>query len=255
MTQLNPSSPTDGGTTTTTVAHAAGTLSGTVTLNSFENFVYINLPSRTDRRGRIESVLANMHVDMNKVHRVEAMSTPGLGAQGCAFSHMKAIDLALENKWNHVVIFEDDFKFSVPPEEVTKRLTAFFAAYTTEWDVLMFVGNIVTSTPSKCDGVVQAKEVLAASGYVVNQRFFATLRGVYEASYNELSKPECKLRKNSPPWQEMHECRPLDVLWMPAMGAAQWFVCRPGLGQQIDGFYSDIENRPVWYHADGDGRR
>ena len=69
-----------------------------------------------------------MHVDMNKVHRVEAMSTPGLGAQGCTFSHMKAIDLALQNKWNHVAVFEDDFEFTITPDQVTKRLTAFFAA-------------------------------------------------------------------------------------------------------------------------------
>ena len=225
-------------------------LTGTVTLNSFDNFAYINLAKRDDRRKRIEGMLASFQIDPSKVHRIEALPTPELGAKGCSFSHLKAIDLAIERNWDHVVIFEDDFEFTASPTEVSKRLTDFFAAYPGDsWDVFMFVGNIVETQPTKLKDVLSAKQVLAASGYVVNRPFFNTLRLVYLSSYNELSVPEC-LKKTFVPWQKMVKCRPLDVLWMKAMQAARWFVCKPPLGRQIPG-YSDIERKPVDYNIWG----
>lgn len=221
-------------------------LTGTVALNSFDNFAYINLAKRDDRRKCIEGMLANFSVDLSKVHRIEALPTPGLGAKGCSFSHLKAIELAIERNWDHVVIFEDDFEFTVSPADVSKRLTDFFAAYPgNSWDVFMFVGNLVQTQPTKCNGVLSAKQVLAASGYVVNRPFFNTLRSVYQSSYNELSAPEC-MHKTFVPWQKMVKCRPLDVLWMNAMQAAKWFVCLPALGRQKPGF-SDIEVKKVDY--------
>jgi len=33
------------------------------------------------------------------------------GQLGCQLSHLKVVDLAIKNKWNHVAIFEDDFIF------------------------------------------------------------------------------------------------------------------------------------------------
>lgn len=228
-------------TTATTQTKPAGTLTGTVSLNSFDNFVYINLASRPDRRSQIEGVLAGMHIDMKKVHRIEAMPTPGLGAKGCSFSHLKAIELATEKNWPNVVIFEDDFEFTATPEQVTKRLTDFFKAYPDDsWDVLMLVGNIVQVVNAKVAGVLVAKQVLAASAYIVNRPFYTKLRSVYLASYMELSNPECMQKKNVA-WNKQQKCRPLDVLWMPAMQAAKWFVCKPGLGTQRKG-WSNIEN-------------
>jgi len=229
-------------TTATTQTKPAGTLTGTVSLNSFDNFVYINLASRPDRRSQIEGVLAGMHIDMKKVHRIEAMPTPGLGAKGCSFSHLKAIELATEKNWPNVVIFEDDFEFTATPEQVTKRLTDFFKAYPNDsWDVLMLVGNIVQVVNAKVAGVLVAKQVLAASAYIVNRPFYTKLRSVYLASYMELSNPECMKKKQGLPWNKQQKCRPLDVLWMPAMQAAKWFVCKPGLGTQRAG-WSNIEN-------------
>ena len=81
--------PTTAATTPTTAAPIPNAkLTGTVTLNSFDNFAYINLAKRTDRRKRIEEMLTNYSVDPSKVHRVEALPTPNLGAKGCAFSHL-----------------------------------------------------------------------------------------------------------------------------------------------------------------------
>lgn len=208
-------------------------LIGNVTLDSFDNFVYINLASRRDRRTRIEQMLASFQVDPRKVHRIGASLTPGLWDKGCSLSHLSAIELAIQRNWDHVVILEDDFEFTVSPTELSKRLTDFFAAYPgNSWDVFMFAGYPVETQPSGCNGVLLAKQVMGKSAYVVNRPFFDTLRSVYLSSYKELSEPECFSFHPFISWQKRDKCRPLDVLWMDVMQAANWFVCMPALGHE-----------------------
>merc|ERR1712070_18089 len=99
---------------------------------------------------------------------------------------------------------EDDFEFTATPEQVTTRLTDFFKAYPDDsWDVLMLVGNVVQVVNTKVTGVLVAKQVLAASAYIVNRPFYMTLRSVFLASYMELSNPECLKKKEGLPWNKM----------------------------------------------------
>lgn len=80
---------------------------------------YINLKSRVDRKKLVEKELKKIFNNFNRVsaetgikHNVcEKIS----GAVGCAFSHIKALELGLQSEAENIFIFEDDFQLEVTP--------------------------------------------------------------------------------------------------------------------------------------------
>ncbi len=90
-------------------------------INNTEQILFINLDNRKDRLEAITKQLNDQKVDMKKVHRITAHYTPGNGHLGCAKSHRDALQYALDNNFDNVIVLEDDFKFNTRPEE-TKDL-------------------------------------------------------------------------------------------------------------------------------------
>ena len=72
---------------------------------------YINLESRPDRREHVERQLSL--VGVKNAQRFNAIKLPN-GAIGCSMSHLKCLETALANDWEHVLIVEDDILFLKP---------------------------------------------------------------------------------------------------------------------------------------------
>lgn len=72
--------------------------------------IVINLPSRADRLATLEKELPKLFDDCY-YHLIEGVisDTP---MQGIAKAHMKAVKFAKDNDWLHVLIMEDDVKFT-----------------------------------------------------------------------------------------------------------------------------------------------
>jgi glycosyl transferase family 25 len=68
--------------------------------------LYINLDSRTDRKERIEKVLRNFSYE-----RITAIQHK-IGSIGCSMSHIYAIEYAIKQKWDNVLIMEDDMEWN-----------------------------------------------------------------------------------------------------------------------------------------------
>ena len=69
--------------------------------------LYINLENREDRNKELIEELDKYNL---KGERVNAISHNS-GMIGCALSHIKCIDIAIERKYDEVCILEDDFIF------------------------------------------------------------------------------------------------------------------------------------------------
>ncbi len=67
--------------------------------------LYINLDERTDRRASLEAHLTNYDIE-----RVAAIKHEE-GFIGCALSHIKCLQIALQRNYDIVCIIEDDFTF------------------------------------------------------------------------------------------------------------------------------------------------
>ena len=70
--------------------------------------LYINLNRRPDRLKILER---DVLIFFNDTYRIEAVDTPDNGYEGCALSHIKALEYAKSQNWDEVIIMEDDFEF------------------------------------------------------------------------------------------------------------------------------------------------
>ena len=87
-------------------------------MNTIDAILYINLDHRQDRKKHIEKEISRMEFDPKIVHRISAIYDRMCGHLGCGLSHIKALEVALQNKWQRVMILEDDFKFLVRSAEL-----------------------------------------------------------------------------------------------------------------------------------------
>ena len=77
-----------------------------------DHVLYINLDHRKDRLEYILNECKRVDILSEKMTRIEAIYTPGIGMLGCSLSHCKALELALSRpEWTWTLIIEDDAKF------------------------------------------------------------------------------------------------------------------------------------------------
>jgi len=198
-----------------------------------DGIIYINLDNRLDRKKHIESELDKMGVPLDKITRLSA-TKHDLGYIGCSHSHMKACQLALDNGWKNVLIFEDDFEFTVTRPIVHKLLNAFFN-YVDEWDgVVLSSSKIKTGKCIYSDFLRKNLGSLTASSYLINRKMMSALRDSHRLSYMNLmyGKPKNKF-----------SC---DLLWQEVQRDNKWYIFVPKLGKQMVS-YSDIEKTIVDY--------
>lgn len=177
---------------------------------------YINLDSRTDRRHEFES-------EGIPAERFSAIrhSNPAIG---CTRSHLEVIKLAKERNYPYVVVFEDDFTFSVTKD----KFDSIVASCPADYDVVMLDYYILKSEPynEDFDRVLEAQ---AASAYIVNARFYDTLLANYEEAV--------RLFEMNP---EYHWLYINDQYWKHLQPLSRWYMSRVRVGRQRPG-YSDLK--------------
>lgn len=206
-------------------------------LNRFSAIVYINLPHRKDRNDHLLSELKKYHVDPSKIYRIDAIYDPLNGAKGCCQSHIKALDLALENQWENILILEDDFAFSKNLEEVNTVIRSFFNHFFNDWDVF-FLSTLLGGFESTIDPLFR-KVVFSycAHCYVVNHHYLQTLRSCYLKAYEKMT-----------PFLFFSQARQyaIDMVWRELQVKDRWYVGVNDLGKQYEN-YSDIEQKEKSY--------
>jgi len=123
-------------------------------INQMDSIIYINLENRKDRKDLLFKELEVLDTDMTKVHKVCGIYIPKNGHRGCVQAHILALELAQLNKWDPVLILEDDAQLSVSPEDFNSSLHIALKQLNSEnldWNVLMLgSANKIynTTTPS-----------------------------------------------------------------------------------------------------------
>jgi hypothetical protein len=153
-------------------------------LNFFDGILYINLERRQDRKRRILGELKRLHVHPSKIHRINAIHDPANGHRGCALSHQKALDFAIEKKWNNLLILEDDCVFS-KEEEVQKAMRALISLEN-GWDAFLFGGDLALSEEASFSDLLRVRKALRAHAYAVQSHYFPQLRSCYEEAIESM---------------------------------------------------------------------
>ena len=138
-------------------------------ISDINHSFYINLESRPDRKNHVEKQLNTIGIISN---RFNAIRLPN-GALGCSMSHLKCIEIAKENDWEHVLIVEDDIKF-LNPELFITQLNKFFNLHS-DWDVVLIAGNNLPPHEIIDDTCVKVSRCQTTTGYIVKKQYYNTL--------------------------------------------------------------------------------
>ena len=198
-----------------------------------DKILYINLDSRADRRKDIEHQFKRANLPENKIERISAIANER-GALGCTASHIKCLKYAIENKWNNVLILEDDFNFIDDINTINNSIKSIINFYN-DWDVIFFSGNVFKMIPFN-NMFSRAIDIQCSSGYLVNSRYYSKLLQNLEEGYKLFSI-------NNVP-----QLYALDMYWKRLQPIDKWYVFNTKLGYQRNS-YSDVEKRVVDYRC------
>jgi hypothetical protein len=102
--------------------------------------------------------------------------TQGPGAWGCAISHIRILEDAIQGNHERIVVFEDDVEF---PEGWLERLGKFLEALPTDWGQIYFGGQLIRPEehpPERVnEHIVRPWNVNRTHGYAVHRRYMVDL--------------------------------------------------------------------------------
>jgi glycosyl transferase family 25 len=190
---------------------------------------YINLDTRPDRKAHVEEQLKKIGV---KAERFNAIRLPN-GALGCSMSHLKCIELAKQNNFDHIMIVEDDITF-LKPKVFVKQLNYFLKNHK-NWDVILIAGNNVPPYTRVDDSCIKVSRCQTTTGYIVNKHYYDKLIQNYRDGMAHLMKEPDKPILYA-----------IDKYWFNLQMVDNWYLITPLTVTQKDD-YSDIEQKRVGY--------
>jgi glycosyl transferase family 25 len=191
---------------------------------------YINLKSRPDRKEHFEKELKK--VGIQEFTRFNAIKLHN-GAIGCSMSHLKCLEIAKQNNWQHVLICEDDIEFLEP--EIFKQQFNKFLESTIQWDVVLLAGNNVPPYQKINDSCVKVTRCQTTTAYLVQNHYYDILiQNIKDGIQKLIKEPE------------KHVFFAIDKYWFSLQQKDNWYLIIPlTVVQRID--YSDIEKKMTNY--------
>lgn len=202
--------------------------------------VYINLAHRKDRKAHILSELDKIKGVSPTIHRLEAVLEPLCGHLGCGKSHVQALELAIQHKWNSVLIVEDDLLFTESPDSLCSKLTAVFDV---SWDTVLLGLGHHNISPSSYPNLYKVISTSCTHGYLVRSHYYEILLENFKTAVAKMTrelethKNECV--KNNQPITKLNHCSAIDQEWCRLQARDTYYVFMPELGKQKNELYSD----------------
>ena len=200
-----------------------------------DKIFYINLEHRTDRKESVEEELKKLNYPSEMIERVDAIKRDN-GALGCTLSHLKCLEIAMENDYECVMIVEDDLGFKENINEQSFRDLLDELKELSNFDICSLTSNRLCNYNLKVsEKISKALNIQTTTGYIVRKRFYKTLYDNFNKSRenfeNGKSKPESAL----------------DIIWKQLQGKdTEFYIFDPVIAIQIPS-YSDIEKTFVIY--------
>lgn len=194
-----------------------------------KNVFYINLDSRPDRKEHVEGELKKIGLQGSRFKAIKLAN----GAIGCSMSHLKLIENAKANNWDHILIVEDDIQF-LKPSVFVSQMNSFLSKQNV-FDVLLIAGNNMPPYQNIDETCVRVSTCQTTTGYLVKSHYYDTLIENYKEGIQKLMRDPTKPVLYA-----------IDKYWFYLQKKDIWLLLVPlNVVQRED--YSDIEKRPTNY--------
>lgn len=198
-------------------------------ISDIKHVFYINLLSRPDRKQHVENQLKYIGIKAQRFNAIKMSN----GAIGCSMSHLKIIELAKANNWEHVLIVEDDILFT-DPNLFVHQFNSFLSNHK-DFDVALIAGNNLPPYKRIDHSCVQVTNCQTTTGYIVQKHYYDILIKNYKDGILLLMKEPAN-----------HFVYAIDKYWFNLQAIHKWYLITPlSVTQRED--YSDIEKRPTNY--------
>lgn len=145
-----------------------------------DKIIYINLDNRIDRKQEIEILFKKYEIPKEKIIRLSAIKHDK-GNIGCYKSHINALEFAINNKFDNVLILEDDFEFNYTKEELDIIFNYFFNLFLNKWQLFQLAwGNSKRIVKVKDTNFYKCIKGGCTAGYLVNNIFYSKLLNNYK---------------------------------------------------------------------------
>jgi len=199
-------------------------------ISQIQHTYYINLTERPDRKAHIIQELQK--VGINNPERFNAIKHES-GAIGCSMSHLKCLENAKQQNWDHVLIVEDDITF-LSPQLFVMNFNKFLNNCK-KWDVVLLGGNNIPPYQNIDDAYVKISRCQCAVGYFVKNAYFDKLIDNIKIGLHHLINEPSK-----------HILYAIDKYWFNLQLQDNWFLITPLTVVQKEG-YSNIEKKHTNY--------
>jgi len=198
-------------------------------ISDIKHAFYINLLSRPDRKQHVEHQLKTIGITAERFNAIKMTH----GAIGCSLSHLKLIETAKANNWDHILIIEDDILFT-DPHVFTNQFNEFLSNHK-EFDVVIISGNNVPPFQIIDHTCVQVSRCQTTTCYLVQQHYYDTLIHNFREGIQKLMREP-----------HNHTLYAIDKYWFRLQEVDKWYLITPLTVTQRED-YSDIEKRAVNY--------
>jgi len=191
-----------------------------------DRIFYINLDKHVDRRNEMEYEFEKMDIISHEqpnpdkkltYERFSAIQHDSVGI-GRGKSHIGVLKLAKERNYSNIIIFEDDFVFTVSKEEFYKQLGYLAGIY---MDACILSGNLINYNNSALTpDLYRVVNARTTSGYLVNCRYNDTLINCFQTV---VEKSE---RINN------HLLYTIDNAWNRLQATDPWYALKINIGKQ-----------------------
>jgi glycosyl transferase family 25 len=198
-------------------------------ISDIKHAFYINLLSRPDRKQHVENQMKIIGIKAERFNAVKMTN----GAIGCSMSHLKIIETAKANDWEHVLIVEDDILFT-DPNLFVQQFNKFLSNHK-DFNVALIAGNNLPPYKIIDDSCIQVTHCQTTTGYIVQKHYYDMLIKNYKDGILHLmTNPD------------NHIFYAIDKYWFKLQAIHNWYLITPlSVTQRED--YSDIEKRPTNY--------
>lgn len=205
----------------------------TTKFDFIDKIIYINLEKRLDRKTSVEKELL-LYFPQEKIIRFNAFEEI-IGPIGCTKSHIGAIEMAIENKWENCLIVEDDIEWIKEPK-FTEMYNVFVKLFKNPFDMILLNSNNMR----RCDMKTYRVTIGSSTGaYLCHHTYYPKLLENFKKGLELLIeyRKTNKLDGNRP-FCEYN----IDEYWKKLQPKDRWYSVVPSLCIQKDG-YSDCTKK------------
>jgi GR25 family glycosyltransferase involved in LPS biosynthesis len=190
-----------------------------------DRIFYINLDNHVDRRKEMEDEFAKMDIISHNLpnpdnkftyERFSAIKHETIDI-GRGKSHIAVLKIAKERNYSTVIIFEDDYVFTISKEDFGEQLNYLEGIYI---DACILSGNLINYNNSTLTrNIYRLIKAQKTHGYLINCRYNDTLINCFQTAVENLERTNNLL------------LYAIDVAWNILQSTDPWYAVKVKIGQ------------------------